>query len=261
MNAKLFIFLCCAIFLIGESSVHVDGDRFETLKLRHAESPDVCIFEADPAVDVDRIYNFEVLTRVSVDMWVDALEKQYPKGNWEIKVLDPIPFAEHDKALPSDYPECEIMITFDIFEDSERLGYTSIDFSRSGHKHMIVTVFTYQQDPDQKIMFTDEGYKIRQVIPHSLATIQSVISHELGHAFGLLHYDITTPLAEGESGNDRSLMYPSLDTRNIGAMEIKQPELIMIGEMYGTDGWGGYEYPLVVKQCSFISGLMYDCKW
>ena len=262
MNTKFFIFLCCAIILLGEANhMPADGDRFQTLKLRHNEAPDVCIFEADPSISFDRIYNFDVLTRVSVDLWVEALEKQYPKGNWELKVLDPIPFAEHDKASASDYPECNILITFDIIEDSQRLGYTSIDFSNSNHKHMVITVFTHQFDPNQTIMFTDDGKKIRNVIPHSLATIQSVIQHELGHAFGLLHYNITDPFANGESGNDRSIMYPSLDPRVIGVIEIKQPVLLMLGEMYGTDGWGGYEYPVIIKQCDFTSGFMYNCEW
>ena len=211
MNTKFFIFLCCAIILLGEANhMPADGDRFQTLKLRHNEAPDVCIF---------------------------------------------------DKASASDYPECNILITFDIIEDSQRLGYTSIDFSNSNHKHMVITVFTHQFDPNQTIMFTDDGKKIRNVIPHSLATIQSVIQHELGHAFGLLHYNITDPFANGESGNDRSIMYPSLDPRVIGVIEIKQPELLMLGEMYGTDGWGGYEYPVIIKQCDFTSGFMYNCEW
>ena len=274
MNAKLFIFLCCAIILLGNTNMQVvDGDRMDTLKVRHSEAPDICIFEADPAIEVGRIYNFEVLTRVSVDLWVEALEKQYTKGNWELKVLDPIPFVEHDKAFPSDYPECDIMVTFDIFENSQRLGYTSIDFSNSSHKHMIITVFTHQFDPDQEVMYNEDGNMIRQVIPHSLATIQSVISHELGHAFGLLHYNITNPLAIGESGNDRSIMFPSLDPREIGAIEIKAPEIYMLGKIYGTDGWGGYEYPIVIKHCDFISNwstqpdivksmkIGWSCKW
>ena len=262
MNTKFFIFLCCALILICNTNIMpVDADRFQTLKIRHNESPDVCIFEADPSISADRVYDFDVLARVSVDVWVEALEKQYPKGDWEIKVHDVIPFADHENKHAYDYPECNIMITFDTIEDSQRLGYTTIHFNNSNHKYIVITVFTHQFDPNPMIMFTDNGVKIISIIPQSLATIQSVIQHELGHAFGLLHYNISTPLANGEKGNDRSMMYPSLDSRETGVIKIHPPEIYMLGQMYGEDGWGGYEYPVILKQCDFTSGFMYKCEW
>jgi len=265
MNTKFFIFLCCTLILLGQVNIlPADGDRFETLKLRHDKAPDICIFNPDPAIDGDRTYNFEVLTRVSVDLWVEALQKQYPKGNWELKVHDPIPFAEHDKASAYDFPQCDILIAFETIErdlkSPDRLGFTQINFSNSNHKYMIIVVYTYQFN--NEILLSDDGSTItRGIIPHSLSTIQSIILHELGHGFGLLHYDISSPLKDGELGVDRSIMYPSLNPDLIGSIDIKLPEILMIGEIYGEDGWGGWEYPVVVKHCDFIPNKKHTCKW
>ena len=74
------------ILIGGVNVIPADGDRFGTLKLRHSEAPEVCMFEPNPALEADRKYNFEVITRVSVDVWVDALSYKYPQGNWEIKI-------------------------------------------------------------------------------------------------------------------------------------------------------------------------------
>lgn len=277
MNTKIFIFLCLSLVLIGQINVMpVDADRIETLKVRHSEAPDVCIFNPDPEMDGDRAYNFEVLTKISVNKWVEALQEHYPKGDWELKVHDPISFVEHDKAPASDYKHCNILLTFEIIDsdmNSERLGMTQINFSNSNHKYMIITVFTYQFD-NSEIMLSDDGKTItRQIIPHSLDTIQSVITHELGHAFGLFHYNISTPLRVDEIGSDRSVMYPSLNPEKLGTVDIKPPEIYMIGQIYGEDGWGGYEYPVMIKQCDFISNwydspdivkamkIGWSCKW
>ena len=63
------------------------------------------------------------------------------------------------------------------------------------------------------------------------------------------------------------------DIREIGVIEIKAPEIYMLGKIYGTDGWGGYEYPIVIKHCDFISNwstqpdivksmkIGWSCKW
>ena len=98
------------ILVGGVNVIPADGDRFETLKLRHSEAPEVCMFEPNPALEADRKYNFEVITRVSVDVWVDALSYKYPQGNWEIKIHPTVPWEEHELAERSDYPQCNIMV-------------------------------------------------------------------------------------------------------------------------------------------------------
>jgi hypothetical protein len=191
------------IVIGGVNVIPADGDRFETLKLRHSEAPEVCMFEPNPAIEADRKYNFEVITRVSVDMWVDALTYKYPQGNWEIKIHPTVPWEEHELAERYDYPYCNIMVVFEPISDNKRLGYAYPDFSKSSHKHMVVVVHTYEVDQNS-IVFNQDGNVTRELQPMSLSIIQSILQHELGHAFGLLHYNISDPLKQGEYGTDRS---------------------------------------------------------
>lgn len=260
MRNKLFFSLITMLIVIGGVSIiPADGDRFETLKLRHSEAPEVCMFEPDPEIEADRKYNFEVITRVSVDMWVDALTYKYPQGNWEIKIHPTVPWEEHELAERSDYPHCNIMVVFEPISDGKRLGYAYPDFSKSSHKHMVVVVHTYEVDQNS-IVFNQDGTVTRELEPMSLTLIQSILQHELGHAFGLLHYNISDPLEQGEYGTDRSMMYPALHSK-VGLVHIQEPELIMMGKIYGEDGWGGKMPILMPKQCDFIHNILTKCDW
>lgn len=257
-NKLLFSLITIIILFSGANVIPADGDRFDTLKLRHSEAPEVCMFEPDPRLEADRKYNFEVITRVSVDVWVDALTYKYPEGNWEIKIHDTIPWDEHEFAEASDYPQCNIMVIFEPISDGKRLGYAYPDFSNSSHKYMMVVVHTYEAS--NHMIINDRGDLQWDLKPSSLTTIQSILQHELGHAFGLLHYNISTPLENGEYGTDRSMMYPALDTRS-GMTHIQDPELVMMAKLYGEDGWGG-KMPIVIpKQCDFLNGVMGNCEW
>lgn len=247
------------IVIGGVSVIPADGDRFETFKLRHSEAPEVCMFEPNPAIEADRKYNFEVITRVSVDMWVDALTYKYPQGNWEIKIHPTVPWEEHELAERSDYPHCSIMVVFEPISDGKKLGYAYADFSKSSHKHMVVVVHTYEVDQNS-IVFNKDGTVTRELEPMSLTLIQSILQHELGHAFGLLHYNISDPLKQGEYGTDRSMMYPALHSK-VGFVHIQEPELIMLAKIYGEDGWGGKMPILMPKQCDFIHNILTKCDW
>ena len=258
-NKLLFSLITIVILIGGVNIIPADGDRFETLKLRHSEAPEVCMFEPNPELEADRKYNFQVITRVSVDMWVDALSYKYPQGNWEIKIHPTVPWEEHVNADRSDYPHCNIMVLFEPISDGNRLGYAVPDFSKSSHKHMVVVVHTYETVPNS-ITFNQDGTTTRDLKPMSLTVIQAILQHELGHAFGLLHYNISNPLYAGEVGTDRSTMYPALDSET-GLIHIQEPELIMIGKIYGEDGWGGKTPVLIVKECDFINNILTSCKW
>ena len=242
----------------GINVIPADGDILDTLKIRHSDAPDICMFEPDPKLEADRTYNFEVITRVSVDMWVDALNNKYPEGNWELKIHDTIPWEEHEFASPSDYPQCNIMIIFEPITDGKRLGYAAPNFSYSSHQYVMVVVHTYEAS--NKIILNEKGDIQWDLEPASLTTIQSILQHELGHAFGLLHYNISTPLKQGELGTDRSMMYPALNPGS-GLIHIQEPELVMLAKLYGEDGWGGNMPVLTVKQCDFLDGIKGDCKW
>jgi hypothetical protein len=83
----------------------------------------------------------------------------------------------------------------------------------------------------------------------------------MGHALGLEHYDITTPLKPGEHGMDRSSMYYSVnlsDTTQL--LEVKRPEILMLKEIYGEDGWLGSSPAWNIRSCLVINTILYGCR-
>ena len=91
--------------------------------------------------------------------------------------------------------------------------------------------------------------------------VRNVVLHEIGHAFGLAHYDVTNPLKPGEHGTDRSSMYYSIDLNDKEQwLEVKLPEILMLKEIYGEDGWLGSSPAWIVKSCTIINNLLFGCK-
>jgi len=248
------------LFLVGGIGVLPAGvsDNLETLKVRFDKTPEVCIFDIDPEVS-DSARTHEILTRLSVSSWSDALFKEYPKGNWEIIVHDSISWKDHKDKAVEDFPHCTIMVVFESLSGSEALGTTSINFSNSNHKFMVIQVYVDYVDRSHLIVNNGKAdWAIEQVNEY---TLQSVIIHELGHAFGLLHYINSSPIPKDMEGIEVSVMYPHLRINYGDIVEIKSPELQMMGKLYGEYGWEGVKYPLVVKSCNFLQNIAYDCKY
>jgi hypothetical protein len=234
------------------------GDNLETLKVRFDKTPEVCIFDINPE-DSDRARTHETLTRVSVDSWTEALFKVYPKGNWEIIIHEPIAWKDHKDKAAEDFPHCTIMVVFESLSGSDVLGTTSINFANSNHKFMVINVYVDVVNYNHIILGDNEmNYAID---PLNDYTLQSVIIHEFGHSFGLLHYINSSPIPKGMEGIEVSVMYPHLRASYGDIVEIKSPELIMMGKLYGEYGWNGIKYPVIVKSCDFLQNIAYDCKW
>jgi hypothetical protein len=91
--------------------------------------------------------------------------------------------------------------------------------------------------------------------------VRNVVLHEMGHALGLEHYNLTNPLKPGEHGTDRSSMYYSINLSDTTqSLEVKRPEILMLKEIYGEDGWLGTEPAWNIKSCTVINSILYGCE-
>ena len=111
MNIKLLVIAVCIVCLVWSSFiVFAYADMVKTLGIKHKDSPVVCIFEPDPehTSDVTGVVN---AAENAGDNWKSALNKYSPDGNWYLFTFV-IPFEYHDGQPATNYPVCQILISF-----------------------------------------------------------------------------------------------------------------------------------------------------
>ena len=121
------------------------ADEYNTLGIRHPTNPVVCIFEPDPmsTTNVEGVVN---AAYTAVSLWQGGLFEHSPDGNWRFLTIT-IPLEDHKYKNASQFPACNILISFHHINDTSRsLGFTYIDFSKSYHKYTHINIFLHDLD-------------------------------------------------------------------------------------------------------------------
>ena len=266
---KILAVTIITLLVMSSGITTVNGDVFKTLKLKQDSRPSVCIF----APSTDTTDNWELLkvaTLMGIYSWEIKMSKAYPDGDWGIKVHDVIPWEEHEHKAASDYKQCNIMINYEKeneLDNSSAVGTTSIKFNNSNHKYMFINIYLeHKTSPSNSKIIIGEGstgtftVSLKKIVltPN---LVRNVVLHEMGHALGLEHYVITSPLRIGENGIDRSSMFWSINiTNNEQTLEVKQPEILLLKEIYGEDGWLGSSPAWNIRHCTVINSILLGCE-
>jgi hypothetical protein len=238
----------------GEYSV------YDSLKLRHATNPNICLFEVDPSLydDWDSLRN---ITIIAINEWIIKLEYVYPNGDWGVDIKI-IPWEDHETAIPDDYHECNIMINYEKTSGDTSLGNTSLNFNKSWHKYMFINIFLESQKSITKIIIGGNNTSVEQNsmnIPLPLNTIKNIVIHELGHGFGLGHYD-TGRLQNQMMSYTKSVMIPSIspfDEHQI--LSVTYLDLVMVSKIYGENGWGKSQPVFHIDGCNILHTFVFKC--
>ena len=236
--------------------------KFDSLKLRHATAPNICLFEVDPLIH-DNWNSLKNITIIAINEWIIKLEYFYPDGDWGIDIKI-IPWKDHKTANTLDYPECNIMINYDKSSNGTALGNTSLNFNKSWHKYMFINIFLESQKSITKIV-VNEDYssstvtKIQESYPLSENTIKNIVLHEFGHGLGLAHYD-KGRLQSQMMSHTQSVMVPSIkafDDSQI--LSVTYIDLVMIGKIYGENGWNMPSPVYHIKGCHVSDSYIFRC--
>ena len=257
--------VCLFSILSAEAQKPYDGDKYEYLGIRHDVRPQVCLFEPNPThIDWQYWKGVEFESWRAVLDWQLEMQEFLPEGDWSMFIHATVPYHEHWNKTPDDYRHCTIFLTYEAFNEdpeSDALGITGIDFSKSSHKFTYIVTYLHAVQHTNIVLNFDDGYKDpetgltkfeinleKETLP--LQTVYNIVLHEMGHGLGLGHYESASP-----NGVDRSTMTPSLKPFGNEVFEIKIADKFMLGYLYGVDGYQKTQPHWIDDYCLFDHGI------
>ena len=260
----LIVSIVCASWVL-----FAEADMYKTLGIKHKFAPVTCIFEPDHNHTGDPMGVIRAAEN-AIDNWEVALNEFSPDGNWFL-FTTVIPFQYHDGLPPTNFPVCDILISFEESNpEGTSLGYAAINFSSSTHKYIHIISFLNGYDNNLKIImppiiigqnttYTDPITITLEKKEYPLTAIQNILTHEFGHGLGIGHYSITdAPLNNPWL---RSIMYYSIDPFNEDILFPTYVDVKMAEKIYGKDGFGGHIPSYTPRTHWYTMGDADLCSW
>ena len=227
--------------------------KYDSLKLRHNTNPNICLFEVNPEI-YDDWGVLKNTTISAIEEWIFKLDNFYPNSDWSVSI-EIIPWIEHEDKKVEDFTNCNIMINYEKSSGGAALGTTSLNFNKSWHKFMFINIFLESQKSKTVINIGNNFNnttidRVEDIKPLSILAIKNVILHEFGHGIGLGHYN-SERSHNIKTNYMRSVMVPSIEPFNTDQeLYVTYLDIMMIGEMYGENGWNRPVPAYPIKGCN-----------
>ena len=255
----LILLVLCMNIPLNSFAENGEYSKYDSLKLRHATNPHICLFEVNPEL-YDDWYKLKYITIDAIEEWILKLEYTYPNGDWSV-LVETISWEDHKTASALDYPQCNIMINYEESSNSKTLGNTGLNFNQSWHKFMFINIFLESQKNITMIVIGDDMSTstvnmVKQSYPLSENTIKNIIMHEFGHGLGLAHFNINRSMVN----NTYSVMAPTIKPFDENQfLSVTYIDLVMIGKIYGENGWNKPSPVFHIKGCHISDSYIFRC--
>jgi len=178
----------------------------------NVEKPQICVNESHSE-------NKTEIVKQAMNAWTVGLHER-TGGNWDFG-LNAV--AEND---------CNVVIKFKTFsiKKPQIAGYIMFEFQKEVKKYQsTIVIYKYSlYEMQNKTLITTKTDD----------DLNKILQHELGHAFGLGHYN--------HGGSDKlenlakkSIMSPYFPMRIGKEVKIQEDDYKAVIEKYGYDGWNG----------------------
>lgn len=183
---KIFLIIIASA-IIGSIIGYADADKIRLINIRITDDkPTICFVEPQS----NQYYNqtqFLVSALTGVSTWEYKLER-FTKLSWDMD-YKLISYDDSLKYGPRDFTTCDVFFYFDFTPNYKQIGIVKYFTNSSKHDYSIINIYPVY------ILNNKTNYI-------SYQDLQVVVSHEFGHALGLLHWEDTNKY------NFKSVMNP-----------------------------------------------------
>ena len=196
--------------------------------------PVICVHEPENE-SVKRNYNTTKIATEAIDEWVTSLERTTgaKDDRWKFNIIVTSSTENKGKTFLDYRDQCDIQINYELYDStsSVRSGYATSAKDESGAFQNIV-IYTSNVSVGKESVTTSI---------YNNKLVKQITMHELGHAFGLLHYENSNKNFIDFNPNDaqNSLMYPSFSQFFETTFVLRQNDIDAVVALHTEDGWGG----------------------